>query len=192
MNEPLTTNIHIRGSWQDVLDNCRWTVHKNGLGKEPSDNFKKTILIAEHSPIRCITICWDWKEIPYWVMNEFARHKWEKFVTTSREDRTGVPRSERKQTDIVSMRCEANIQALIDTARKRLCNQAAKETVRYMSDLKYELHKVEPLIADVLVPNCVYRMGCPELKSCNRPLDLRFDIQGRYNSYNQSFYESFK
>ena len=61
---------------------------------------------------------------------------------------------------------EANAQALIDTMRKRLCYQASPETREYAEDFKATLHQIEPELADVLVPNCIYRCGCPEMSKC--------------------------
>lgn len=45
-----TKFIKIDG-WQDVLNACRHTVNKAPLAKEPSSEFKKGILIAEHGPL---------------------------------------------------------------------------------------------------------------------------------------------
>lgn len=42
----------IKGSWEEVVDDCRATVGKPPLGHEPSEDFKRRILIAEHGPIR--------------------------------------------------------------------------------------------------------------------------------------------
>ena len=187
-----TTNIKMVGSWKDVLDDCRFTMNKSALSKEPSNEFKKKILIAEHSPIRDIIICWDWIDIPYWVVNHYVRHHVgiEKFVTTSREDRTNVPRNERKQTDLVSIRCKANVQSLIDIARKRLCYHASKETREYFEDLKREITKIDSFIGNALVPNCIYRCGCSEINSCGlykKILDNLYDyedINKRYEYYN--------
>ncbi|MBR4856318.1 MAG: hypothetical protein IKU94_06795, partial [Bacteroidaceae bacterium] len=90
---------------------------------------------------------------------------------------------------------EANVQHLIDTMRKRLCYQASPETHQYAEDLKLAIHEVEPEIADVFVPNCVYRGGCPEMTTCGywkrlttkHPELLTDDIQLRYDVYNNIF-----
>ena len=110
------------------------------MDKEPSVEFKKSILIAEHSPIRDIIVKWLWEGIPHWVGVHWVRHKWEKFVRTQREDRAGIPRSELSQTEPQNFTGEANIQHLIDTGRKRLCYMAAPETREYMEDLKITIH----------------------------------------------------
>lgn len=164
----LTEILKRKGDWVEVVDDCRATVGKDELGREPSKAFRRDILIAEHSPIRDLIIKWRWKDIPYWVTVHWARHKWEKFISTQRSDRTGIPRDKLPQDEPQTFRGEANAQNLIDTMRKRLCYTAAKETRIYAEDLKRTLHDVEPELSDVLVPNCVYRCGCPEMDGCDR------------------------
>ena len=130
------------------------------------------------------------------------RHKWEKFVRSQRDDRTGIPRDDLPQSQPVEMTGEANVQHLIDTMRKRLCKMAHRETREYAVDLKLTLDTVEPEIAGVLVPNCIYRGGCPEMVGCgeydrflawchkNYITDLPYrSIQGRYDVYNRYFRE---
>ena len=51
-----TEILKIKGDWQEVVNDCRATVNKPELGKEPSVVFKRKILIAEHSPIRDIEV----------------------------------------------------------------------------------------------------------------------------------------
>lgn len=191
-----TEIIKIKGDWQEVVDDCRTTVGKDSLGKEPSKKFKREVLISEHSPIRSISIKWKWVNIPSWVATHFSRHKWECFIKTQRTDRTGTDRNKMPQDAPVIMSGDANTQHLIDTARKRLCRMASRETRSYMEDLKKAIHEVEPEIADVLVPNCVYRCGCPEPNGCEwfdrmaaKHLNLTStDIQQRYDAYNEVFY----
>jgi hypothetical protein len=192
-----TEIIKIKGDWQEVVDDCRVTVGKNALGKEPSQKFKREILISEHSPIRSISVKWKWVNIPSWVATHFSRHKWECFIKSQRTDRTGSDRNKLPQDAPVIMSGDANTQHLIDMARKRLCRMASRETRKYMEDLKKAIHEVQPEIADVLVPNCVYRCGCPEPNGCKwfdcmaaKHLNLTStDIQQRYDAYNEVFYE---
>jgi len=202
-----TEILKIKGDWQEVVDDCRATVGKESLGKEPSTTFKRKILLAEHSPIRDIIFKWRWKDMAHWITVHWVRHKWEKFVRTQRTDRTGVPRNKLPQDEPQTFTGEANVQALIDTMRKRLCFQASWETREYAEDLKCAIYGVEPEISDVLVPNCVYRCGCPEMARC--PLAetsivqqsywellikqtggriLSDDIQKRYDLYNEIFW----
>ena len=191
-----TEILKIKGDWQDVVDDCRVTVGKDPLGKEPSHKFKKEILISEHSPIRSMSIKWKWTNIPSWVATHFSRHKWECFIKTQRADRTGIDRNKLHQDSPVIMSGDANAQHLIDTARKRLCRMASRETRKYMEDLKTSINEVEPEISDVLVPNCVYRCGCPEPNGCGwhaamvskYPKLASTNIQERYDAYNEVFY----
>ena len=189
-----TEIIKIKGDWQEVVNDCRATVGKGELGKDPSAAFKKSILISEHSPIRDIHVKWMWNEIKSWIATHWSRHKWECFIKTQRPDRTGV---ERGGPDTpVTFTGDANAQHLIDTMRKRLCMMASKETREYAMDLKRTLREIEPEIADVLVPNCVYRCGCPECDGCgffdaliSVDADIKStDIQKRYDAYNNYFY----
>jgi len=194
-----TEILKIKGDWEEVVDDCRGTVGKSGLGKEPSTEFKKSILLSEHSPIRNIDIKWRWANMPHWVTVHWVRHKWEKFVRTQRSDRTGIERGELPQNTPQDFTGSANIQNLIDTWRKRLCCAASPETREYAMDFKATLREVEPEISNVLVPNCVYRCGCPEMKKCSYWENLveksngeifTFDLQKRYDIYNGLFYES--
>ena len=195
-----TEILKIKGDWMEVVDDCRTTVGKESLGKEPSRKFKRAILIAEHTPIRVIYIKWRWSGIPTWVATHWVRHKWEKFVQSQRSDRTGVDRNKLPQDEPVTMKGEANPQQLIDTFRKRLCYQASPETRGYAEDFKRKLHGLEQEISEALVPNCVYRCGCPEMANCpvaywaklvkeiNGSI-ITTNIQERYDLYNAIFFK---
>jgi len=195
-----TKILKVKGDWQEVVDDCRATVDKPPLGKEPSEKFKRDILIAEHSPIRNISIRFLWENIPYCIAMHWKTHVWQSKVNTQRGDRTGVDRSERKQTDPVNFIGEMNAQNEIDTMRKRLCFMADPETRELAEDHKRVLKEIEPELADVLVPNCVYRCGCPEMDGCGfwekfvrwcmsvEAVDGSLgEIRGRYALYNEFF-----
>lgn len=179
--------------WANVKNKCRTTVNKEYTGNEPSSDFKRKILISEHSPIRLLNIDWSWKNIKSWVSVHLSRHKWECFVSTQRTDRTGIDRNELPQDSLVDMDGVANAQNLIDTARKRLCTCASLETRRAVHELKYNIAEYEPELADVLVPNCIYRLGCPEFKPCgllksfvsDNPNTDMTNIEGRYRAYKE-------
>lgn len=191
-----TKILKIKGDWQEVVDDCRATVGKESLGHEPSKEFKRSILIAEHSPIRDIIVKWKWTSMPYWVTVHWVRHKWECFVRTQRSDRTGVPREKMPQDAPQDFTGEANAQHLIDTWRKRLCRMASPETREYAEDFKTRLYADQPELSDVLVPNCIYRGGCPEMGGCgwyqrmvsDNPTLASTDIEKRYRAYNDLFW----
>ena len=192
-----TKILKIKGDWEEIVNDCRAAVKKPPLGKEPSTKFKKDILIAEHSPIRDMEVKFKWDGIKYWIAMHWKTHRWESRVNSQRNDRqSDYDREKAPQDAPVDFIGEANIQHTIDTWRKRLCRQASRETREYAEDFKRELHKVEPEWADVLVPNCIYRCGCPEPTSCgwyekmiekNHKLGST-NIQERYDAYNEVFY----
>ena len=158
----------IGADWTRVKNHCRTTVNKKFTDKEPDSNFKRKLLISEHSPIRLIEFDWSWEGIKSWVSVHWTRHKHEKFVSTQRDDRKEhtISRDDMPQGTLVDMDNYANAQQLIDIMRKRLCYQASPETRALAEDLKMALKQVQPEAADVLCPNCVYRCGCPEFESC--------------------------
>lgn len=196
-----TEILKIKGDWEEVVNDCRATVKKPPLGKEPSTDFKRRILMAEHSPIRDITVKFRWNYIPYWVAMHWKTHHWESRVNSQRNDRQKeYDRNQAPQDVPVNFIGDANVQSLIDTWRKRLCRQAAPETRRYAEDFKETLYEQEPEIASVLVPNCVYRGFCPEMYPCGWwdtfatrlcREDL-LDGQKRYAKYNEWFAEQRK
>ncbi len=187
--------------WIDVKNECRNTVNKEATDTEVKEEFKRKLLISEHSPIRLLSLKWRWEGIFSWVSVHFARHwlGWDKWVSTQRSDRTGVDRNKQSQDTPVNMDVRANAQALINVARFRLCYQASPETRSCMEDLKTKIAKEEPEIAGVMVPNCIYRCGCPEFKSCGywqrfvagvEDKEELFDIKRRYELYNEYFYKN--
>lgn len=201
----MKTNIKkVSVDWTEIKNECRHTDNKEDTFKEATEKFIKQLLISEHSPIRLARIKWSWDGIKSWISVHFARHwlGWEKWVSTQRTDRTGVNRDKSPQDTPVNMDVEANAQALINVSRYRLCKQASKETREYMMDLKASIkEKGQKEISNVMVPNCIYRMGCPEFKCCGHIqkfkdwcedsghslLDLN-DIQTRYDFYNEFFH----
>nr|DAQ83758.1 MAG TPA: Flavin-dependent thymidylate synthase [Caudoviricetes sp.] len=194
-----TEIIKVKGDWQEVVNDCRATVKKPPLGREPSAEWKRAILIAEHDPIRDIIIKFRWKDIKYWVAMHWKTHIWRSRVDSQRNDRQSkYDRNKAPQDARVDFIGDPNTQNLIDTMRKRLCSQADPETRAYAEDFKATLHEVQPEISDVLVPNCVYRCGCPEMQTCGlyeswsrlRPEVMSTCIQHRYDIYNSMFWKA--
>lgn len=186
-------------TWRRVKNHCRTTDNKGFTENYATDKFKKMLLMSEHSPIRLLEFDWTWTQQEYWVSTEWSRHKFEKFISTQRDDRLKdeIPRGKKPQDSPVTFDGYANMQNLIDAWRKRMCTCATPEARAYGENFKYELHKTHPNEADMLVPNCVYRGGCPEFAPCsvwtkfverNNHENL-FDLHVRYKVYNKEFYE---
>ena len=203
----LTYFNEIFDDWKRVKNHCRTTDNKDFTENEATEVFKKKLLISEHSPIRLLEFDWSWKSIYYWVSTEWSRHKFEKFISTQRDDRLidETPRGKKPQDALVNFDGYANMQNLIDAWRKRLCFMATKEARELAEDFKITLHKTNPLESDVLVPQCIYRMGCSEFQTCGYikgflnwtskhtdNIEWVFDIQKRYDLYNEEFYKTHK
>ena len=159
-------NVEMKGSWKEVLNDCRFTVGKPPLDKEPSDKFKEDIMIAEHTPIRDIEWKFDIKKLGACYITHLVRHMGTPFVKTQRTDRTGVDRHKLPEDALISCSFICNAQALINISRVRLCTQASTETHQLWWQIREALKRIDPLIANFMVPNCIYRGFCPEFKGC--------------------------
>jgi len=191
-----TEIMEVLGTWKQVKRLCMTTIGKDAGDGEPSSEWKKRIILCQHSPIRKIRIAWKWNSIPYCISSHFVRHHVggvEKWVQTQRNDRTGVDRANIGQMEPVKMEMEANIQSLLDISRKRLCMCADATTYKYWNSLKNEIAKIEPEIAWAMSPECIRCGGCPEYETChmyeiifkNVPLEIQQNIAKRYDYYNE-------
>ena len=52
--------------WQQVKNAAMNTIGKD-VGKIPDSEWKRRILLSEHSPIRLIKIHWRWIDLKSWV-----------------------------------------------------------------------------------------------------------------------------
>ena len=184
-------------NWLSIKSACMTTISKQAGDKEPSQEWKRKLLICKHSPIRRGVISWKWEEIPYCISTHFVRHHegCEKFVGTEREDRTKVKnRSERTQMDCIPMEMDANIQALMNISERRLCNCADPLTIKYWKAVLKAIKEYDEDIYWACVPSGIAHGGCTEPFSdcdmCNRiikemPVEDRTDIGKRYDYYHQ-------
>lgn len=173
-------NIEIRehkDNWQEIKNATMNTINKS-TGLYPDSNWKRKLLLSEHSPIRKLKIGWRWTSIKSWISTHFVRHKYgiEHFVGTRRTDRTGVDRNQLLQSELVNHECDANAQALINISRRRLCYCASHETRKAWQLVKDEVSKIEPELAKCMVKECVYRNGlCPEMFPCGYNKSSKFE-----------------
>lgn len=167
-------------SWKDVLNAARFTQRKLPLDKEPSDNFKRNIIKAGHSPLRCLMFNIDLYDIPSYVSVHLVRHVHSQpFVSTSRPDIDGKqpPREEQKKTDLVNMRMFLSAEEIINISKVRLCKKAEGETNKIWDMVINELSKQESILADACVPSCIFRNGiCPEMNCCGFNQTKQFKI----------------
>lgn len=144
------------------------TVSKDS-DKPPTDEWKRKILKANHSPIRTLQFCFKLTDIPYYQSVHLCRHIFSTpFVSTQRNDRqSNYDRRKAPQDAPVTMCWYMNAEELITIAHKRLCRQASTETRELVQQICDEVIKVNPEFEGLLVPNCYYRGGvCTEFYPC--------------------------
>ena len=165
----------LKADWLRVVNAARRTWGKKPISHEPSDHFKKKILLAEHSPIRLLEYDFTWEDIRQWVTVHLVRHHegCEKFVHTQREDIRDLnddygikSRDELPQGALNDMDMTCNAQAFINISRKRLCRCASPETRHAWETAMEYLKEVDPMLESVCVPECIYRGFCPEFNRC--------------------------
>lgn len=165
----------LKADWVRVVNAARRTWGKKPINKEPSDLFKKKILLAEHSPIRLLEYDFTWEDIRQWVTVHLVRHHegCEKFVHSQRQDIRNLGndygvknRDELPQGALNDMDMSCNAQAFINISRKRLCRCSSPETRHAWETAIEYLKEVDPMLASVCVPECIYRGFCPEFDRC--------------------------
>lgn len=188
-----------KADWKRVLNAARRTWGKHPLDKEPSDKFKRKILLAEHSPIRLLEYDFTIEDIRQWVTVHLVRHHegCEKFVHTQREDinqeiekmtkmvinllyeaellRDGwKPRDYMFQGEGNDMDMTCNAQAFMNISRKRLCYGCPSKETRQAWEIVIDMLKeIDPILAEKCVPECVYRGFCPETDRCCGYVDTK-------------------
>ena len=158
----------VKPDWIRVVNAARRTVGKRPINREPSEVFKRKILLTEHSPIRLLEYDFTWEDIRQWVTAHFVRHHegCEKFVHSQRTDRNEalklLNRDDLPQGLLNDMDMACNAQAFINISRKRLCSCASSETrIAWKLVIAY-LKEIDPILAEKCVPECLYRGFCPE------------------------------
>ena len=191
-----TTIKNFNVNWLDIKNACRQTVSMGDSKLEPTSEWKRKLLICRHSPLRIGSVLWKSEDVPFYVMGHIVRHNvgCTPFVSTSREDRTGIPRNERKQTDFVDMQMTANIEALINISERRLCTCADPTTRKYWEAVLEAVKEYDEDIFWACTPQCIRCGGCPETFSNCRYYEnfaktltpeQQTDIMARYDAYNE-------
>lgn len=192
-NEPKVTRFEcVKPDWIRVVNAARRTWGKKPIDHEPSDKFKRKILLAEHSPIRLLEYDFTIENIRQWVSTHLVRHHQgcEKFVHTQRQDineqieniskriidilrEEGLLREGWRERDYLfqgepnDMDMTCNAQSFINISRKRLCIGCASPETRLAWEIVIEkLKEIDPILAEKCVPECVYRGFCPEFDRC--------------------------
>ena len=155
--------------WLAVKKRALVTVGKDAK-RAPSDEWKKKILLAKHSPIRRLQFSF-YIECPYWVSVHLCRHVHaQPYVKSQRNDRQSeYDRNTAPQNETVCMIWDMNAEELMNIANKRLCYKASPETRLVVKEMCRQVIELLPEFEDVLVPNCVACGGlCKEMQPCGK------------------------
>lgn len=155
--------------WLAVKKRALVTVGKDAK-RPPSDEWKKKILFAKHSPIRRLQFSF-YIECPYWVSVHLCRHVHaQPYVKSQRNDRqSDYDRNTAPQNETVCMIWDMNAEELMNIANKRLCQKASPETRLVVREMCRQVIELMPEFKDVLVPSCVACGGlCKEMQPCGK------------------------
>lgn len=191
--KPYITNFFV--DWGLIKSACMTTISKKS-STMPTREWRRKLLICEHSPIRRTMVSWKWDQIPYAISTHFARHHQgcEKFIGTERSDRTNVDRKERSQMNCVPMEMDANVQALINISAKRLCMCADPITREYWKAVLEQIKELDEDIFWACVPQCIRCGACVEpfsdckfYETFSKTLshEQQVDIMKRYDAYHE-------
>lgn len=181
MKNKMTVKATKLVDWDVVRKAALATIWRDSDGSMPSDEWKKKMLLARHSPIEALIFLVEMREIPYWVSVHLVRHKvgithW---VSSQRDDRheNPLPRAEMPQGALVNHTMIINAQALIAVSRKRLCNLASGETRKLWSEVKRAIADIDPIMAWAMRPECEWCGDfCLEMKGCGAHDKMEFGL----------------
>ena len=156
--------------WMAVKQRALVTV---GLSPKsaPTEEWKRSILEARHSPIRRLHFAFLLEDIHYWVSVHLCRHiHAQPYVRSQRNDRQdSYDRVKAPQDAPVTMIWDMDAEELMIIANKRLCSQASPETQMVVQAMCLQVLDKCPEFKGLLVPMCRYHGGvCHEMKPCGR------------------------
>lgn len=188
----MKVNVTQDTTWKRALNAARRTIGKEPLDKEPGPAWEAKVLLAEHSPIKLVEYCIQFSKLRQWVGVHLLRHQYMiPMIHSQRSDRRDLtqeypelnkildtlesdiknspdfnPRDYLPQGELNDQDFYVNAQTLINISRKRLCGCSSHETREAWKAVKDAIAEIDPVMASKMVPNCIYRGFCPELKCC--------------------------
>lgn len=152
--------------WREVYIRAMVTVGSSKV-KDPTQEWKHSILKAKHSPIRRLFFSFE-IECPYWVSVHLVRHiHAQPYVRSQRNDRQNeYDRNSARQDEMVVMIWDMNAEELMTIAEKRLCGKASPETREIVKMMCDRVQMVYPEFNGLLAPLCVKYGTCIEMKPC--------------------------
>lgn len=156
--------------WVEVKRRALITMYGKGLGvvKPPTEEWKRKILEARHSPIRRLRYSFLIEDIPSNTSVHLCRHiHAQPYVSSLRNDRQEAMDGDAARRDTpVNMIYDVNAEELMVIANKRMCQKAATATREVVFAMCSAVIAKTPEITGQLVPMCIYAGKCHEMKPC--------------------------
>lgn len=156
--------------WMEVKRRALVTIGKRPISP-PTEEWKREILRARHSPIRYLRFSFLITDLPSWVSVHLCRHVHaQPYVKSQRNDRqTEYDRNKAPQDSPVDMIFDVNAEELMVIANKRLCYMASAETRAVVEQMCQLIGMYCPEFKEFLVPMCEYVGECKEMNGgCGR------------------------
>ena len=156
--------------WMEVKRRALVTIGKRPV-TAPTEEWKRKILLARHSPIRYLRFSFLISGVPSWVSVHLCRHVHaQPYVKSQRNDKQSeYDRNKAPQDSPVDMIFDVNAEELMVIANKRLCRMAAFETRATVAEMCKLAIDACPEFLGLLVPMCEYTGGCKEMNGgCGR------------------------
>lgn len=150
--------------WMEVKRRALVTIGKRVI-TPPTEEWKREILRARHSPIRYLRFSFLISDLPYWVSVHLCRHVHaQPYVRSQRNDRQSeYDRAQAPQNAPVDMIFDVNAEELMVIANKRLCKMASPETREVVARMCDRVIDHCPEFEDYLVPMCEWVGECKEM-----------------------------
>jgi hypothetical protein len=134
-------------------------------------NMKKSKLFASNDSILEIPEYYAFCKAPRSVAAQLRTHEKKHgmyfWMATARPDREDAVKGDYSREQEVNFVMKLTAKAIKEISHYRLCAKAEYPTRKFMLAFKEELRKVEPELAENMMPLCVYRGGiCTEFNSC--------------------------
>lgn len=154
------------------------TRHLDPLTPGLSDKGFLGLLLGLHSPIQEFKIWVDLDNLAERVHTHLVRHRETgKYVATSRPDIEDELKAiknkladelgaKKNQVSFRSMAWTINAERVIEIAKRRLCVRSWDETIQATLFIKDALEELEPVLASLMFPTCVWLGECPEGAEC--------------------------
>lgn len=155
----------------DQMDDVLKRVFKHIWGVDSKMNRKK--LFASNDSIleipEYVAICNVPRSVALHIETHKKKHRSYMWLGTARPDRADRVKGEYSREQLIPMTILFTPRWIKEVSHYRMCTKAEAPTREFMKLFKEELAKVEPALAEQMMPMCEFRNGlCTEFGSCGK------------------------